>query len=124
MCVCVCVCVRACVHVCVPRDHAGGNEQLVSLKPGLKVCGNDDRIGALNYRVKHDQELEVRYTLIHPLYHTHIITHAQVGGLTVRCLETPCHTTGHICYYVTSKDNASKAVFTGIHIISFWMNRV
>lgn len=75
-------------------DHAGGNEQLVSLVPGLKVCGNDGRIGALNHTVKHNQEL-------------------QVGGLTVRCLETPCHTSGHICYYVTSQDQASKVVFTG-----------
>ncbi len=28
------------------------------------------------------------------------------------CYETPCHTTGHICYYVTS-GKEDKAVFTG-----------
>ncbi|XP_057588512.1 hydroxyacylglutathione hydrolase, mitochondrial-like [Hippopotamus amphibius kiboko] len=28
-------------------DHAGGNEKLVKLEPGLKVYGGDDRIGAL-----------------------------------------------------------------------------
>ena len=33
--------------------------------------------------------------------------------LSVTCLETPCHTTGHICYYVTSKGLENKAVFTG-----------
>ena len=36
-----------------------------------------------------------------------------MGSLTVTCLETPCHTTGHICYYVTSDDGANKVVFTG-----------
>lgn len=37
--------------LCLYRDHAGGNENLVKLQPGLTVCGNDDRIGALNRRV-------------------------------------------------------------------------
>ena len=41
------------------RDHASGNEKMVSLVPGLKVCGNDSRIGALNHPVKHNQELKV-----------------------------------------------------------------
>jgi len=38
----------------------------------------------------------------------------QVGSLNVKCLCTPCHTSGHICYYVT-KPNSSEppAVFTG-----------
>lgn len=35
--------------------------------------------------------------------------------MNVRTLFTPCHTTGHICYYVTVGPNESeeKAVFTG-----------
>ena len=40
----------------------------------------------------------------------------QLGKLSVKCLSTPCHTTGHICYYVTSGDGAKPAepaVFTG-----------
>lgn len=78
----------------VHRDHAGGNKELVSLVSGLEVCGNDSRIDALTHTVKHNQELKV-------------------GQLNVRCLETPCHTTGHICYYVTSPDLTNKAVFTG-----------
>ena len=49
-CVCVCVCIR---------DHASGNEKLVSMVPGLKVCGNDSRIDALTHTVKHNQELKV-----------------------------------------------------------------
>lgn len=39
---------------------------------------------------------------------------SQVGSLHVKCLSTPCHTSGHICYFVT-KPNSSEtpAVFTG-----------
>ena len=40
----------------------------------------------------------------------------QLGKLSVKCLSTPCHTTGHICYYVTSGDGGKPdepAVFTG-----------
>ncbi|XP_030155988.1 hydroxyacylglutathione hydrolase, mitochondrial isoform X1 [Lynx canadensis] len=77
------------------RDHAGGNEKLVKLEPGLKVCGGDDRIGALTHKVAHLSTL-------------------QVGSLNVKCLSTPCHTSGHICYFV-SKPGSSEppAVFTG-----------
>ena len=45
--------------VCVYQDHASGNEKLVSMVPGLKVCGNDSRIDALTHTVKHNQELKV-----------------------------------------------------------------
>ena len=37
-------------NVCL-GDHAGGNKQLASTVSGLTVCGNDDRIDALNKRV-------------------------------------------------------------------------
>ncbi|XP_040296542.1 hydroxyacylglutathione hydrolase, mitochondrial isoform X1 [Bufo bufo] len=76
-------------------DHAGGNEKLVKMVSGLKVYGGDSRVGALTQRVSH-------------------LTTFQVGSLHVKCLFTPCHTSGHICYYVT-KPNSSEppAVFTG-----------
>ncbi|XP_037670224.1 hydroxyacylglutathione hydrolase, mitochondrial isoform X3 [Choloepus didactylus] len=76
-------------------DHAGGNEKLVKLLPGLKVYGGDDRIGALTHKVTHLSTL-------------------QVGSLIIKCLSTPCHTSGHICYFV-SKPGSSEApaVFTG-----------
>ncbi|NXF26193.1 GLO2 protein, partial [Rhodinocichla rosea] len=76
-------------------DHAGGNEKLVKMEPGLHVCGGDSRVGALTHRVSH-------------------LTALKVGSLSVKCLSTPCHTSGHICYYVT-KPNSSEppAVFTG-----------
>ena len=103
------------------RDHAGGNENLVSMVSGLTVCGNDDRIGALNKRVKHNESFKVCFSLYRVLTSnfTMIIEHlSQLGGLTVNCLETPCHTSGHICYYVHSEDKSDKVVFTGkIHLI-------
>nr|XP_006637198.2 PREDICTED: hydroxyacylglutathione hydrolase, mitochondrial [Lepisosteus oculatus] len=76
-------------------DHAGGNEKLVKLVSGLKVYGGDDRVGALSQKVTH--------------YNTF-----KVGSLNVKCLFTPCHTSGHICYFVT-KDGSTEppAVFTG-----------
>uniref|UniRef100_A0A8D2M4D8 Hydroxyacylglutathione hydrolase n=1 Tax=Zonotrichia albicollis TaxID=44394 RepID=A0A8D2M4D8_ZONAL len=75
-------------------DHAGGNEKLVKMEPGLYVYGGDSRVGALTHRVSH-------------------LTSLKVGSLSVKCLSTPCHTSGHICYYVT-KPNSSEppAVFT------------
>ncbi|KFW12152.1 hypothetical protein N326_09273, partial [Eurypyga helias] len=76
-------------------DHAGGNEKLVKMEPGLRVYGGDSRVGALTQKVSH-------------------LTSLKVGSLNVKCLCTPCHTSGHICYYVT-KPNSSEppAVFTG-----------
>lgn len=78
-------------------DHAGGNEKLVSKFTAnhgpLKVYGGDDRIGALTDKVKQDDII-------------------QLGTLKIHCLFTPCHTTGHICYFVESP-NGERAVFTG-----------
>jgi hypothetical protein len=41
------------------RDHAGGNEELAKLVPGLPVYGGDDRIGALTKKVSHNDEFKV-----------------------------------------------------------------
>lgn len=97
-------------------DHAGGNEKLLSLfgKP-LEVYGGDDRIGGLNKKINQDDTFTI-------------------GDLKVRCIFTPCHTSGkidyicflteknkfyfhfqifqgHICYYIDSPNE--KSVFTG-----------
>lgn len=77
-------------------DHANGNPELVKSLPDQKipVYGGDDRIPALTNKVGHDETL-------------------QIGAkLNVRTLFTPCHTTGHICYYVTA-ENGERVVFTG-----------
>lgn len=80
-------------------DHAGGNVELVKQAEALKlrVIGGDDRIGALNHKVSHGDTVTI-------------------GSLNVQCLATPCHTTGHICYFVTVKDDpkdVQPVVFTG-----------
>ncbi|XP_033120193.1 hydroxyacylglutathione hydrolase, mitochondrial-like [Anneissia japonica] len=75
-------------------DHSGGNEKLVTLQQGLSVYGGDDRIPALTNKVNHDDVFKI-------------------GSLNIRCLFTPCHTSGHICFYVTGQDGQEPAVFTG-----------
>lgn len=74
-------------------DHAGGNEKIFKMFDNLQVYGGDHRIEALTHEVKHNDTFNI-------------------GGLHVKCLATPCHTTGHICYYVTG-DQDPPAVFTG-----------
>ena len=69
---------------------------MVDLVPGMSVYGGDDRIDCLTTKVQHGDRLKV-------------------GGLEVKCLFTPCHTQGHICYFVTDpKGNGPPAVFTGM----------
>ncbi|XP_034395900.1 hydroxyacylglutathione hydrolase, mitochondrial isoform X1 [Cyclopterus lumpus] len=76
-------------------DHAGGNEKMLKLMPGLRVYGGDDRVDAITKKVSHSNNIKV-------------------GSLNVKCLFTPCHTTGHICYYVTKETSTEPpAVFTG-----------
>ncbi|RZC37943.1 Lactamase B domain containing protein [Asbolus verrucosus] len=75
-------------------DHAGGNKALVQKsKNALQVFGGDNRIEALTNLVKHGDKFSI-------------------GDINVECLFTPCHTTGHICYYLNSSGEP-PAVFTG-----------
>ncbi|GAB1601115.1 hydroxyacylglutathione hydrolase, mitochondrial-like isoform X2 [Argonauta hians] len=75
-------------------DHASGNEELVKLVPDIDVYGGDNRIPSITKKVSHKQEIKL-------------------GNLTIKCLHTPCHTSGHFCYYVTSKQGHQPVVFTG-----------
>lgn len=74
-------------------DHAGGNIKLCKKFNNLQVYGGDERIEALTCKVKHNDIFNI-------------------GKLQVQCLSTPCHTTGHICYYITENQDV-PAVFTG-----------
>ncbi|KAM4631909.1 hydroxyacylglutathione hydrolase-like protein [Discoglossus pictus] len=62
-------------------DHSRGNVDLIQQCPDLQIFGADDRIGGLTDRVEHNQELKF-------------------GAINVRCLFTPCHTTGHMCFFM------------------------
>ncbi|XKL68076.1 hypothetical protein PGB90_003567 [Kerria lacca] len=77
-------------------DHAGGNVELVAKMKGknLVVVGGDERVQGVSKIVKDGEELKI-------------------GSLSVKCLHTPCHTTGHICYFVTSQTSNCPIVFTG-----------
>ncbi|XP_045884675.1 hydroxyacylglutathione hydrolase-like protein isoform X2 [Micropterus dolomieu] len=76
-------------------DHARGNEALLKEVPGLNVFGGDDRIGGLTDKVTNAQELKF-------------------NSINVRCLFTPCHTSGHMCYFVWEDEcTDAPAVFTG-----------
>eukprot|EP00118_Oscarella_pearsei_P025227 m.307776 g.307776 ORF g.307776 m.307776 type:complete len:291 (+) comp42805_c0_seq1:16-888(+) len=75
-------------------DHSGGNDEISKLISGIPIYGGDQRIPALTKEVSHESQL-------------------QVGSLSVKCLFTPCHTTGHICYHVTDNEDNSSVVFTG-----------
>ncbi|XP_008551511.1 hydroxyacylglutathione hydrolase, mitochondrial [Microplitis demolitor] len=75
-------------------DHAGGNVEMCKKFPNIKVFGGDDRVDELTNKVSHDELINI-------------------GNLKIKCLSTPCHTSGHICYYLSGIDNDSPAVFTG-----------
>eukprot|EP00271_Cylindrocystis_brebissonii_P016368 TRINITY_DN3983_c0_g1_i1.p1 TRINITY_DN3983_c0_g1~~TRINITY_DN3983_c0_g1_i1.p1 ORF type:complete len:258 (+),score=79.20 TRINITY_DN3983_c0_g1_i1:208-981(+) len=78
-------------------DHAGGNEGMKRLLPGIEVLG-----GALDHVAGGTTAVQdgMRF--------------AFGGNMEVLAMHTPCHTAGHICYYVTSTDgSADPAVFTG-----------
>ncbi|XP_037544281.1 hydroxyacylglutathione hydrolase-like protein isoform X1 [Nematolebias whitei] len=76
-------------------DHARGNEPLRKELPALKVYGGDDRIEGLTDKVTHNQKLKF-------------------GSINVRCLCTPCHTSGDVCFYVWEDEcTDDPAVFTG-----------
>jgi hydroxyacylglutathione hydrolase len=73
-------------------DHAGGNARLVKKVKDVQVYGGDERIPALTHPVQDGAVFKL-------------------GTLEIQALHTPCHTTGHICYYV--KGNNERVVFTG-----------
>lgn len=66
----------------------------VAKKPGLAVYGADARIPEINYVCKDHEEFKL-------------------GSLEITPLHTPCHTKGHVCYYVVDPATNEKAVFSG-----------
>ena len=63
-------------------------------KPGLAVYGADARIPEINYVCKDREEFKL-------------------GSLDITPLHTPCHTKGHVCYYVVDPNTGERAVFSG-----------
>lgn len=78
-------------------DHAGGNEQMARLVPGLEIVGPKmELIPGLTKAVEDDEF----FTL--------------PNGLRVQVLFTPCHTLGHVAYRVISDvPGQPDALFVG-----------
>ena len=61
------------------RDHAGGNEEIAKLIPGIEIVGGEhEHVSAATTEVADMQEISV-------------------GSISIKCLETPFHTLGHMC---------------------------
>ena len=66
-------------------DHAGGNTHILGVHPNVRVVsGVHETVAAQNEHAQHGDVLQLGA-------HTHI-----------QILETPCHTRGHVVFYVTS----------------------
>ncbi|KAF8402450.1 hypothetical protein HHK36_010534 [Tetracentron sinense] len=77
-------------------DHAGGNDKIKQLVPGLKVYGGlVDNVRGCTDKLENGDKLSLG------------------TDVSILSLHTPCHTKGHISYYVTSKEDKDLAVFTG-----------
>jgi hydroxyacylglutathione hydrolase len=76
-------------------DHAGGNAVVLQSYPDLTIyAGKTESAEAANRLVSDNEELTF-------------------GEIKVRCLLTPGHTMGHICYYMEDTDLDQRIVFTG-----------
>ncbi|KAK9186812.1 hypothetical protein WN944_018201 [Citrus x changshan-huyou] len=77
-------------------DHAGGNEKIKEMVPGIKVYGGSlDNVKGCTHQVENGDKCSIG------------------AHVNVLSLHTPCHTKGHISYYVTGKEGEDPAVFTG-----------
>jgi hydroxyacylglutathione hydrolase len=77
-------------------DHAGGNEKIKELVPGIKVYGGSlDNVKGCTNKVESGDRLSIG------------------KDINILALHTPCHTKGHISYYLTGKADEDPAVFTG-----------
>ncbi|KAE9418377.1 hypothetical protein Angca_004165, partial [Angiostrongylus cantonensis] len=58
------------------------------------IYGGDNRIDHLSRKVEHEEKF-------------------RVGEMEITALKTPCHTKGHICYYVSHSGDKRPIVLTG-----------
>ncbi|KAK9916356.1 hypothetical protein WJX75_001731 [Coccomyxa subellipsoidea] len=76
-------------------DHAGGNEEISKLIPGIEIFGGEhDNVSAATRQVANNEDI-------------------RVGEVSIRCLETPFHTLGHICYLCSEEGTSERNIFTG-----------
>ncbi|KAK4718333.1 hypothetical protein R3W88_016671 [Solanum pinnatisectum] len=77
-------------------DHAGGNDKIKQLVPGIKIYGGSvDNVRGCTDKVENGDRVSLGV------------------DISILSLHTPAHTKGHISYYVTDKEGEDPAVFTG-----------
>ncbi|GAA0157981.1 hypothetical protein LIER_15124 [Lithospermum erythrorhizon] len=77
-------------------DHAGGNNKFKQLVPEIKVYGGSiDNVQGCTDKVENGDKLSLG------------------ADISILSLHTPCHTRGHISYYVSGTEGEHPAVFTG-----------
>ena len=81
--------------------------------PGLVVLGGDDRIEGVTQKVyfKGMDGTHLMVDKLDDIWQVGEGDEIKVGGLNIRCLFTPCHTSGHICYYVTQVITRSSLLY-------------
>jgi len=75
-------------------DHTDGNLDVVSKVGPLAVIGGDDRVPGLTQKVSNKDTVKV-------------------GSLNITCFFTPCHTKGHVLYYVDGNLFTGDTQFVG-----------
>ncbi|KAL6736078.1 hypothetical protein Aduo_006468 [Ancylostoma duodenale] len=95
-------------------DHAGGMGEFRKIWPADKavVYGGDDRIDHLSHKVEPEEkftvgEMEVRMGV------SAGSTSCRIKCLQVVAFKTPCHTKGHVCYYVSHPGDDHRILLTG-----------
>lgn len=77
-------------------DHAGGNDKIKKLVPNIRVYGgSEDNVQGQTDKLHDGGEV------------------ALGDSIKIRAMHTPCHTKGHICYFITDGKGGDPAVFTG-----------
>lgn len=75
-------------------DHAGGNDELAALVPGIEIVGSAyESAEAVNVRMETGTTRSIRES-----------------QLSYTALRTPCHTMGHLCFYFETEQ---PVVFSG-----------
>jgi hydroxyacylglutathione hydrolase len=84
-------------------DHSGGNAEIAAARAGVPIfCGEGEggRVPAATRALRGGEAFEA-------------------GGVPFIALHTPCHTRGHVCYYVPSTGaDSPPLVFTGDTLFS------
>lgn len=80
------------------KDHSGGNAKIIEIHRGISVVAGEaesGRVPAAN-KLVHDGDT------------------FEIAGMTVKALYAPCHTRGHVCYFIGADQTGSHPiVFTG-----------